>query len=141
MSDVRILVVDDEDSVRYVLRNLLERHGCEVHAAASAEEAIDILATTTPDVALVDLVLPGKSGLSVLAHIQGQDTNTQVVMITSHGTPEGTMDAIGDGAFDYLEKPFPTLDEVWATVCRALAMSRRAGAGESKEKASSADSR
>ena len=124
MNKPRVLVVDDNEGARHVLRTLLEGKGCEILEAGSAEEALEILSKMTPDVAMLDIVLPGRSGLELLNDVQRQWPEIPIVMITSHGSADGTVSAIGSGAFDYLEKPFPTLQEVWATVQRALVISR-----------------
>ena len=59
--DTSVLVVDDEDSLRHILRTLLAAHGCDVRSAATGEEATEILSEWNPDVALVDIIMPGKS--------------------------------------------------------------------------------
>jgi DNA-binding NtrC family response regulator len=115
-----ILVVDDEPAVRHVLRIYLEREGCDVTTAGSAEEALRLLPEANPDVALVDIVLPGKSGVHLLGQIKRQYPQVEVVLITSHGSVETTIDAIHRGACDYLQKPFERLEDVWLTVQRAL---------------------
>ena len=120
MQTPRVLVVDDEDSIRFFLGKLLERKGCEIQLAASAEEAIEMLSTVSPDVALVDIVLPGKSGMELTEHIRKHAPDCQIVIITSHGSFGRTVEAIQLGAYDYLDKPFSSLEDVWATIQRAL---------------------
>ena len=112
--------VDDESSVRYVLRNFLQKKNCKVDTAESAEEGLRLLHDNCPDVALVDLVLPGRDGMYMLSRIKHQYPHTEVVLITSHGTPKTAVTAIHRGAYDYLQKPFGRLDDVWVTVQRAL---------------------
>jgi DNA-binding NtrC family response regulator len=124
MNKPRILVVDDNENVRHVLRDLLELKGCEILEAGSAEDALKILSKTTADVAMVDIVLPGKSGLELLEDLQQRYPDCRIIMITGHGSAEVAVGAIGSGAFDYLEKPFPAVQEVWSTVHRAVVMSR-----------------
>jgi DNA-binding NtrC family response regulator len=116
----RILVVDDEGTIRYMLRTFLEMKGCEVTEAGSGEEALQLLPEARPDVALIDIVLPGKNGVEVLSDVKQQSPNTEVVLITSHGSEETAIEAIRRGAYDYLQKPFPQLEDVWLTVMRAL---------------------
>jgi DNA-binding NtrC family response regulator len=116
----RILVVDDEGAIRYMLRTFLEMKGCQVSEAESGEEALQMLPAACPDVALVDIVLPGKNGVEVLIEVKQQSPNTEVVLITSHGSEETAIEAIRRGAYDYLQKPFPQLEDVWLTVQRAL---------------------
>jgi len=116
----RILVVDDEETIRHIIVNVLEENGCETRAAASAENALSILADFVPDVALLDIVLPGKSGLDLLDDIKRASPDTEVVMITSHASAETALRATKEGAYAYLRKPFEDLDEIWITVQRAL---------------------
>src|SRR6266571_7106888 len=116
----RILVVDDEETIRHILVNVLEEKDCETRAAASAESAVSTLADFVPDVALLDIVLPGKSGLDLLDDIKRASPDTEVVMITSHASAETALRATKEGAYAYLRKPFEDLDEIWITVQRAL---------------------
>jgi DNA-binding NtrC family response regulator len=122
----RILVVDDEHSVRHVLSALLTRQGHEVHTADSAEAAIDLLSTIpVPDVALVDLVLPGKNGLQLAKSIHARDSETRIIVITSHASVETAIGAIRQGAHDYLQKPFKSLEHVVSVVEGAVAKRRQ----------------
>jgi len=116
----RVLVVDDEPSVRHVLRNYLTSKGCEVEVADSSEQALELLSDALPEVALVDIVLPGKDGLHLLGELQQKSPDTQVVLITSHGSTKSSVTAIQRGAYEYLEKPFQKLEQVWATVQGAV---------------------
>jgi len=116
----RILVVDDEASVRHVLSTYLRRQGCDVQTAGASEEAMELLARATPDVALVDIVLPGKDGIYLLGRIKQQFPDIEVVLITCHASIESAIKAIRLGAYDYLRKPFQQLENVWLTVQRAL---------------------
>jgi DNA-binding NtrC family response regulator len=116
----RILVVDDESSVRHVLSTVLERKGCEVTTAETAEEALGLLPEADPDVALVDIVLPGRDGIHLLGCIKRQSPETEVVLITSHASVESAIKAIHCGAYDYMRKPFQRLEDIWLTVRRAL---------------------
>jgi len=116
----RVLVVDDEESIRYVLGTYLDRQDCEVATAGSSEQALKVLETFDPEVALVDIVLPGKSGLDLLSEIKQRHPDTEVVLITSQGSVETAVGAIRRGAYDYLQKPFRSLQDVWITVNRAV---------------------
>jgi len=119
----RILVVDDEASVRHVLRSVLELRGCHVCEAGSAEEALRLLPQASPEVAIVDIILPGKSGLALLDEIMSRRPDCRVIVITSHSSPETAGQLERLGADDFLEKPFESLDHIWTTVKKALAMS------------------
>ena len=123
-----VLVVDDEDSVRHVLKTFLEMKGCQVLTAMSAEDAESMLAGgPMPDVALVDIVLPGKSGLVLLTSIRRHQADTEVILMTSYGSVDTAIRAIRNGAYDYLQKPFESLEKVWSTVQKALDMKRVSG--------------
>ncbi len=119
-TESRILVVDDEETIRHILANVLQENGCEPREAASAEEALALLPGFAPAVALLDIVLPGKNGLDLMGDIKKMLPDTEVVMMTSHASPESALRAIKEGAYDYLRKPFEDLDEIWITVQRAL---------------------
>ncbi len=116
----RILVVDDEASVRHVLSTYLQKKGCQVQTAESAEEGLGFVPVVQPDVALVDIVLPGKNGIYLLGEIKELAPEIEVVLMTSHGSVESAIEAIQLQAYDYLRKPFERLEEVWLTVLRAL---------------------
>src|SRR3989442_8455465 len=116
----RLLVVDDEETIRHVIVNVLEENHREPREAASAEEALSLLSHFVPSVALLDIVLPGKNGLDLLADIKRVSPDTEVIMMTSHASAESALRAIKEGAYTYLRKPFEDLDEIWITVQRAL---------------------
>lgn len=120
MSHERVLVVDDEETIRHVLQSVLEERGCEVRTAGSAEESLDLLDGWVPSVALLDVVLPGMNGIQLLEHIRQRSRDTEVLMMTSHSSAETAVKALQCGAHDYLEKPFDDLDEVWTAVSRAI---------------------
>jgi DNA-binding NtrC family response regulator len=116
----RILVVDDETSIRHVLRSFLGQNGCDVTATATAEEALELLPEAHFHVALVDLVLPGMSGIHLLGEIKRHSPDTEVVLMTAHGSPSTATEAVSLGAFDLLEKPLSPLQSVRSVLQRAL---------------------
>ena len=122
----RILVVDDEETILYVICRVLESHGYQVLAAGTAEKGHELLATGSVDVALLDLVLPGQSGLELLRTIKRDHPDTEVIMMTSHASIDTAVLAMREGAYDYLHKPFEDIDEVWTCVSRALDRGRLA---------------
>ena len=126
MHEPRILVVDDEETILFVICRVLESHGYEVLAATSAEKGLELLASGPVEVALLDLVLPGQSGLEMLRTIKQQHRDTEVIMMTSHASIDTAVLAMREGAYDYLHKPFEDIDEVWACVSRALDRGRLA---------------
>ncbi|UCF69294.1 MAG: response regulator [Acidobacteriota bacterium] len=119
MKTSRILVVDDEETIRYVLRRVLNKQ-YEVDLAETAEAALRLISNHPPDVALVDIVLPGMSGLQLLAEIKIVCPSTEVVMMTSHASAETTIQALRKGAYDYVHKPFEDVSHISMTVERAL---------------------
>lgn len=120
MASSRILIVDDEGSVRSMLSNLLEEEGCEVRVAESAEAGLAMLKRFDPAVAIVDIVLPGMDGLEFLSRIKQVSPDTEVLIITGHTSAERAFKAIRQGAYDYLEKPFNKIADVWITTQRAI---------------------
>jgi len=127
---VRVLVVDDEESVRFFLHRGLTKAGYHVDAASSGREAIDRLGAVSYDVVLTDLVMPEVGGLKVLAAVQEMDGESVVILMTAHGSVDNAIDALRLGAFDYLAKPFE-LKELLVTVERGL--ERRAVERENKK--------
>src|SRR5947208_3600096 len=100
-----LLVIDDEQSVRYSFRRVLEGEGTQVLTAATAAEGLRQLAEHKPDVVVLDLQLPDRSGLEVFQEIRAKDPRCPVVFVTAHGTTETAIEAMKGGAFDYLVKP------------------------------------
>jgi DNA-binding response OmpR family regulator len=101
----RILIVDDEEAIRFSLEELLARDGYQVVAVESGERALDALAGQPFDVALLDLRLKAMSGLEVLAAIREQALDTAVIVLTAHGSMDTAITALRQGAHDYLLKP------------------------------------
>lgn len=118
----RILVVDDSEEVREVLRELLSRHGYTVVTCPDGESGLVELESRTFDVAMVDLGLPGISGLEVAKRLKAQWPATQVALMTGYGDRMGSDDAQDKGVDFVLAKPF-SLDQLRSVVDRALAQS------------------
>jgi len=104
----RLLIVDDETSIRNVLRQLFEYEGHRVGMAASGREALGSLEEGPVDAVFLDVKMPGEDGLDVLAEIRERYPGTQVVMISGHGTIDTAVEATRRGAFDFLQKPLDT---------------------------------
>lgn len=104
----RLLVVDDDAQVRTLLASLLTSEGYAVDSAASAEEAEERLAAAAPDLVLLDLHLPGKSGLDFLAALRDEPSRRllPVVMLTGEGSRDEKLQAIRTGITEFLTKPF-----------------------------------
>jgi DNA-binding response OmpR family regulator len=124
---IRILVVDDEPSIRELLAEYLRGRGLEVETVGDAETALERLADAPPDVVITDLKLPGLDGVEVVRAATGRPTPVPTVMMTGFATVESAIAALTSGAQDYLLKPF-RLRELHAAVERALAGGRRAHA-------------
>lgn len=104
----RILVVDDEESIRKTMRMTLEYEGYEVTEAASGAEAIKAVENELPDLVFLDVKMPGMDGLEVLDRLKQDSPATQVVIISGHGNVQTAVQATKLGAFDFIEKPLET---------------------------------
>ena len=118
-----ILIVDDENGIRYSLRGILEDEGFYVNEAESGEQALTHLADEQPDLVFLDIWLPGMDGLQVLERIKKEWDWLPVVMISGHGNIETAVSAIKKGAFDFIEKPL-SLEKVVITAEKAVEFSR-----------------
>ncbi len=116
----RVLVVDDEATVLEVFREYLESEEYQVIAAGSGEEAVRLLPEVRPDVILTDLNLPGLSGLDVMRHARALDPEVAVIVVTGYASASTAIDALRQGAYDYVTKP-PDLYDVGQIVQRAIA--------------------
>jgi DNA-binding NtrC family response regulator len=115
----RVLVVDDEASISGALEIILGERGHEVATAASVSEALALLKGRAFDLVFTDLRLPDATGIELLEQIKAETPETEVVLMTAHGSLDVTIEAIKRGAFYYLEKPF-TPDQVSMLAERAL---------------------
>jgi two-component system nitrogen regulation response regulator NtrX len=115
----RILIVDDEDGIRRVLRQLLEYEGHEVRTAASGGEALELFPEFRPELTFLDVKMARLDGLEVLVRLRQLDPRALVVMISGHGTIETAVEATRRGAYDFLEKPLDT-DRILLTLRNAL---------------------
>ena len=112
---LRVLVVDDEEVIRDVLESLLEREGWSVTTAANAAEALETFENDPHDVVLLDLMLPDRPGLEVLRELRRRDPDAVVVIVTAYSSIEGAIQAMREGAFHYIPKPFQN-QEVLLTI-------------------------
>ena len=115
----RILVVDDERSMREMLSILLEREGYEAVGAKNGQEALQLFETSLFDLVISDIQMPGINGIELLSRIKTLAPEVPVLMITAFSTAEQAVDAIKLGAFHYFTKPFNN-DEIRALVRNAL---------------------
>ncbi len=122
---MNVLVIDDEEVLQDILTSLLQREGHTTFSAPSGEEGLALLGREEIDLVVLDLMLPGMSGLEVLRRIRDADPDQVVVVITAYSSIEGAIDAMRQGAFHYIPKPFKN-DEVLLTVRKGLEQRRLA---------------
>jgi two-component system, NtrC family, response regulator PilR len=127
---MNILIVDDEEVLQDVLTSLIRREGHTTLSARSGEEALDVLEREDVDLVLLDLMLPGISGLQVLRQIRQRDPDQVVVVITAFSSIESAIDAMREGAFHYIPKPFKN-EEVLLTIRKGLEQRRLASENRS----------
>ncbi len=122
-ADCRILIVDDEDNVRKMLRAVLGREGYRVELAEDGPKALAAFKAKVPDIVLMDIRMPGLNGLEVLKQMRALRTDATIILMTAFASVETAVEALRQGAFDYIIKPFD-LDEVKILLRRALEMRR-----------------
>ncbi len=115
----RILVVDDEESIREFLEIMLKKEGYEVTTAEDGLKAKDVLSKKTFDMVISDMQMPNMTGIELLKHVKESYPDLVFMMITAFGTTETAVDAMKMGAYDYVTKPFK-IDEVRLNIANAL---------------------
>jgi len=110
MTETRILVIDDEPGIREGCRRALTPHGYTVHTAENGEQGLQRIQSDDYDLALIDVMMPGISGIDLISRIHEQDPETVCIIITGYATVELAVTAIKKGAYDFLTKPFTTDD-------------------------------
>ena len=119
----KILIVDDDASMRYSLTRMLEGQGLEVLAAKNGSEALSLFFVEKPELVVMDIKMPGQSGLEVLRQLKEKDPKALIVLMTAFGTTETAIEAMKSGAFDYILKPFD-IPKMRGLVERGLEISR-----------------
>ncbi len=116
-----ILIVDDEDDIRALIRGILEDEGYQVREAANAVQALQVVSDKTPDLMILDIWLQDsdQDGLEILKTVKADNDILPVLMISGHGTIETAVTAIQYGAYDFIEKPFKS-DRLLLMIARAL---------------------
>jgi len=122
-----VLIIDDEPSICWGFEQILTDEGHDVAVAPSAEEGLQLLEAKRPDAIVLDVRLPGMDGLTAMREFRRRAADVPIVIITAHGNLETAVQAVQEGAFDYLPKPFD-LDRAADVLHRAL---RRGGNGMS----------
>jgi two-component system response regulator AtoC len=102
----RVLVVDDEENIRLVLRTLLKKHGFEVEVAEGGEAALVSLDSFDPDVILTDVRMPRMGGMDLLAALRAKQHPATVIVMSAYGNVDLAIEAMKAGAYDYVSKPF-----------------------------------
>jgi two-component system response regulator AtoC len=102
----RVLVVDDEENIRLVLKTLLKRHGYDVEVAESGEAALGLVDSFGPDVILTDVRMPKMNGLDLLATLKAKQNPATVIVMSAYGSIDLALEAMKAGAYDYVGKPF-----------------------------------
>lgn len=134
---IRVLMVDDEERFRETTAKLLSNRGFETTIAASGDEAIKILETRPQDVVVLDIKMPGLDGHQVLSTIKSRYPETQVIMLTGHGSANSARAALSQQAYDYLSKPCD-IDILTAKITAAY-MDRKSVSGEKRREKSVRD--
>jgi two-component system, cell cycle response regulator len=115
----RVLLVEDEDLLRWSIERYLTKRGFAVESVRDGAGAMAMLVGAAYDIVITDLEISGEDGLAIAAEARRQRTETQVVIITGHGSKETILQALRQGVSDFIEKPFD-LELLWLTVEKAL---------------------
>jgi two-component system, NtrC family, nitrogen regulation response regulator NtrX len=115
----KILIIDDEKSIRFTLREILEYEKYEVEEAVDGQDGIDKISSNKYDIALCDIKMPKLDGIEVLEKAQEINPDVQFIMISAHGSIETAVEAVKKGAYDFIQKP-PDLNRLLITVRNAL---------------------
>ncbi len=117
----KLLLIDDEDDVRYSFKRIFSSPDLNLETAASGEEGLKVIKSFQPDLVLMDVRMGGINGLETLRRIRQDDAKLPVIMMTAYGTTQTAIDAMKLGAYDYLLKPFdvPKLKQIVADALKA----------------------
>ncbi|MFO7897512.1 MAG: sigma-54 dependent transcriptional regulator [Planctomycetota bacterium] len=115
----KVLIVDDDEHMRFFLEEAVKKRGYESDAVGDAESAIDAVRQRRYSLVLLDIRLPGMSGIEAIPRIREQDPNAVVIVMTAYGSKDLALDAMRAGAYDYFTKPFK-MDEMSVVISRAL---------------------
>ncbi len=118
-----LLIVDDEQGILDTLRILLKNEGFDVVTAQGGKAGLEQIKASAPDIVLTDIKMPGVSGIDILAAVKEQDPETPVLLMTAQASLQTAIQAVNEGAFHYVQKPFSN-DEIVA-LCRRAAEVRR----------------
>ncbi len=124
MSKPKVLVVDDEEALRFLLASELEAEAFEVLSAGDGDEAIDLVRKKSEegdhfDVVLLDIKMPKVDGFEVLKYVKGNIPETKVIMLTAYADVKNAIESLRLGASDFVSKPYD-LDDILTSINRAL---------------------
>ena len=132
----KLLLIDDEEDVRYSFQRIFDSPEIELATASSGEEGLKVIPKFKPDLVLMDVRMGGMNGLETLRRIRASNPKLLVILMTAYGTTQTAIEAMKLGAYDYLLKPFdvPKLKEIVANALKAArdmkqVVSYRAAAG------------
>jgi two-component system nitrogen regulation response regulator GlnG len=129
-----VWIVDDDQSIRWVMEKALARENMVVSSFETAQELLIELIKTTPDTVITDIRMPGMSGLELLKKIHASNPNLPIIVTTAHSDLDSAVSAYQGGAFEYLPKPFD-LEDLIAVTQRAISFTkdqRKASASEER---------
>ena len=124
-----VWIVDDDRSIRWVIEKALSREGIAFNSFSSAQEALDALGASSPEVLVSDIRMPGRSGLELLQAVKQRHPAVPVIVMTAYSDLDSAVAAFQGGAYEYLPKPFD-IDQAVDLIRRALDESRRETAGD-----------
>lgn len=119
----KILVIDDEPEIRNLVQMILSKKGVEIQTASSGDEAVKIIDHQVPDIVITDVQMPGMSGLELIRFINKKHPRIPIIVITSFGSYSMVVEALNNGAFYFIPKPFKT-GELLKTVQKAARLPR-----------------
>lgn len=119
-----ILVVDDEESIVNIVRDVLEQAGYNTYKALSGEEALDVYSVNPVDVVLTDIRMGGMDGFELMRHLKLLDKDLNIIVMTGFDSYETVLQALQSGAYDYMQKPLENHTELVATIDRACSNAR-----------------
>lgn len=115
----KILIVDDEQNIRMTLKHCLKGEGYDIGMAVNGEEALEKIKSDDFDLVLLDIKMPGLSGMEVLKKLRDHENEVKVIMMTAYGTVERAVEAMKLGAIDFISKPF-TPEEIREIIKKVL---------------------
>jgi DNA-binding NtrC family response regulator len=120
----QVLIVDDErDMLNLLAKVLTQKGGWGVSTASSAEEALEVVRNSPPDIVLTDIKMPSMDGLTLLQHLHAFDPSLTTIVMTGYGTIEMAVQALKEGAYDFIEKPFDN-ERILLSIRRAMERTR-----------------